>query len=183
MECRVPLQLHATVVRRSDEARAALESAQAAWQLSADVVEDLRAKVPTLATCEALDALHARCEVRADETRQLVDRQGAAHEAERVSWEDRLMQRQQRLEMAAQEARRDWHRLSAELEQVQTYVTERALRREHDELSAAVEVRAIACLRVSCWPALSSVSPCSSPSLAALVSARVWLVCPAGAMA
>ena len=49
------------------------------------------------------------------------------------------MQRQLGLESAAVEARRDWHRLSAQVESVQTHVTERALRTEHDELKKMVD--------------------------------------------
>jgi len=67
---------------------------------------------------------------------------GVEAESDRASWEDRLMGRQHALETAAAEARGLWHKLEAQVEQVQAYCAERALRTEHDELRAAVDALA-----------------------------------------
>ena len=68
----------------------------------------------------------------------MLERIGAQADNERKAWEDKLLQRQHGLEAQSQEARRDWHRLSAQVDTLSTYVSERTLRTEHEELAASV---------------------------------------------
>jgi hypothetical protein len=103
-----------------------------------EAVAALESHTATLASLQALEELHTKTDAIASEARQLITKATAASAADRTSFEDGLAQRFLRFEAIAQEARQDWHRLAAQLEQLQTYVTERALRAEHDQLAEAV---------------------------------------------
>ena len=132
--------LASTVSRRAAETETGLQAAQDQWKSSHEALEALRASlVRDYATTAALDALDRRIDSASNEMNQQVSQLRSGGEESRTAWEDKLMQRQLGLESAAVEARRDWHRLSAQVESVQTHVTERALRTEHDELKKMVD--------------------------------------------
>jgi hypothetical protein len=132
-------ELAATVARRAGEAEESMKVSAEQCRISQQAVEALKAALASYATVSALEKLDARAESIGAETRQMLARHGESSASERAAWEDKLIQRQHGIEAAANEARRDWHRLAAQLEQLQTYVTERALLSEHEELSAAVQ--------------------------------------------
>lgn len=131
-------ELAATMNRRADEAEAGQQHAQAHWRSAHDKLEALHTALASHATVAALERLDMKTTGLEAELRTAVVQVCESSEAERIAWEDKLVQRQHGLEASAQEARRDWHRLAAQVEQLQTHVTDRTLRKEHEELTAAV---------------------------------------------
>lgn len=132
-------EIQATASRRAEEGSASLSAAQQQSLANAEAIAALDARLDTLASVEALEKVHQRAETLHSEMKTGFANLEATGVTDRISWEDRMMQRQHALESAAVEARRDWHRLSAQLEQVQTFVADRALRQEHDDLVSTVE--------------------------------------------
>lgn len=132
-------ELNATVGRRADEADASFKAVNAQCRQCAEAVEGVQASLMAYASVQALERLDARCEALATDVGRRVETAAVSGGAERAAWEDKLMQRQHGLEASAHEARRDWHRLSAQIEQLQSCVTERALLTEHEQLASRVE--------------------------------------------
>ena len=141
-------ELAATVARRSEEGASNLERAQVHMRTSASAIEELQGKLSSFATVDALERLSARATEAAVEARALIAKvrthvhmphphpyrhphphpraqAEASGSEERASWEGRLMQRQHSLEASSHESRREWHRLAAQIEQLQTYVAGR----------------------------------------------------------
>jgi len=131
--------LAGTVNRRAGESESGLSVANAQWKGTNEQLEKLRETLNSYATLAALETLDAKAESIASEMRSTIADSGAKGDAARSAWEDKLLTRQHGLEAQAQEARRDWHRLSAQLETLSTFTSERALRTEHDELAEAVK--------------------------------------------
>ena len=133
--------LTATVNRKAGESETSSSANQQQWKSCHEAIESVRTSLARdYAPVTSVESVERRLETSSGEIRKLVSQLQAGGEQGRAQWEDKLLQRQLGLETAAQEARRDWHRLSAQLETVQTYVTERALRSEHDELKKSVEL-------------------------------------------
>ena len=131
-------ELAATVHRRAGEADSGIQDAKDRWRESLDGIEALRASLTSYATNAVVETIDAKTERIAGDVKRMLDKSDAQADTERKSWEDKLMQRQHGLEAISQEARRDWHRLSAQVDTLSTYVSERALRTEHEELAAAL---------------------------------------------
>lgn len=132
--------LSATVNRKAGEAETGTAANLQQWRTCNEAIESVRTSLARdYAPVTAVESVERRLESSSGEMKRLLGSLQAGSEQGRAQWEDKLLQRQLGLETAAQEARRDWHRLSAQVESVQTYVTERALRSEHDELKKAVE--------------------------------------------
>lgn len=132
-------ELQSTVHRRHEESEGALQDVRAKYREALDGIEALRANlVSGYATSTSLEALNAKTEDIGGEVKRMLERIGAQADNERKAWEDKLLQRQHGLEAQSQEARRDWHRLSAQVDTLSTYVSERTLRTEHEELAASV---------------------------------------------
>ena len=133
-------ELAATVSRRAGETDSGLNAAHEQWRKAHEAVEHIQTSLASsYASSESLEKLDQKLEQTTAEARRLIQEARGHAEKERTSWEDKLLQRQLSLEKEAQEARRDWHRLSAQLEQCQTHVTERALLTEHEALANSVE--------------------------------------------
>lgn len=133
-------ELAATVNRRKDEAESGVQGVREQWRTTNEALEAVRTQLARdYVTGTSFEALERRVDGAAAETRRLVSQVQSGGEQSRADWEAKLLQRQHSLEVSATEARRDWHRLSAQLETVQNYVTDRALRSEHEQLKAAVD--------------------------------------------
>ncbi len=135
-------EARASMGQKQDELGSALAQVQTGARARQELIDGILGAMPSMVRIEGLAKLEARTDALADELRAMLKSHGVEAESDRASWEDRLMGRQHALETAAAEARGLWHKLEAQVEQVQAYCAERALRTEHDELRAAVDALA-----------------------------------------
>jgi hypothetical protein len=75
----------------------------------------MKAQLASSVKPAVVERVEARTEQLGDELKQLLRQQEQRGEEGRSTWEDRLTTRQMNLESTANECRRDWHRLAAQV--------------------------------------------------------------------